>query len=296
MADGLLWFLLGFAAAALLALADWSAIFERVSRAFGEVAMPSSAANAQSVADEVVRRPADGVVLSRTDLGQLAEAELTALSPVVVWVLVLGERSDSTEWMRGRIAPWTVHPTSDDAIEYAGQRWAADRVAFLKAVPALAFHSRHGAVVVVDLWGDGALRTLARRDGRHLLTLGTPLGAITRHLRAQSPRRSGASGEMFQLVIRVLGWQSVDFLSRSTRLYGYGTVALGSDIEWIREYDYAYDRADVRRVMRAFREINAEDSLDQGAEITNAAAADWVDHEVSWGLAEIEAFLQDPKK
>jgi hypothetical protein len=112
-----------------------------------------------SDACESVRVTFGGEIMGNS-LGELRETELSSVDIGLAQVLVHAPIDAPYEWVHGRDVPKSVFPTLPAAHTAVAWLWIEDYQAcsgafYLRSVTSAILHTRLGAVMVVDVWGQG---------------------------------------------------------------------------------------------------------------------------------------------
>ena len=238
--------------------------------------------------------------------GELRETELSGVDIGLAQVLVHAPMDAPYEWVRGRDVPKAVFPTLDSAHSAVARLWvekyqASSGAFYMRSAPSVILHTRLGAVMVVDIWGDSKYRALVGKSGRVNLTINRSLGAIVDCIRATSAPRRGSRGTA-EFFINHIGWGAFDAYPKRRALSSFSSCIVDGvgGVEWIEESN-STPRAHMSKVIAEFHAANSPEEISAGNGLVAQArlAACQVKGEsapsgdVGAGIAQIEAFLRN---
>ncbi len=174
--------------------------------------------------------------------GLVLESDLTNVEVVAVYALTMGRASDAPEFAhdRGRDARFLL--TRGKVESALSALWEDDHVFSIRMIPALRFDSRHGCIVVADVWGDSEYRAFTGKRGQHYFRPSTPLLSIANA--AEAERHSGA-----EIWVGIAQRGDTEILAprRPPRSW----LAYSPDDPWADE-ENTYPTSTVRAVVRNF--------------------------------------------
>ncbi len=241
-------------------------------------------------------------------LGELRETELSSVDIGLAQVLVHAPTDAPYEWVRGRDVPKSVFPSLHAAHTAVARLWEEDCQAcsgafYMRSVPSVILHTRLGAVMVVDMWGDSKYRALTGKSGLVNLRINRSIGAIIDGIRTTAAAFRGDQYSA-EFVIRHIGWDSFDAFPHRKALTSLSSCIIDSvdgviGVDWIEESN-STPRAHMSKVIAGFLAANSPEDISSGREIVAQArlAASMANvgpaslDDVGAGIAQIEAFLR----
>ena len=175
--------------------------------------------------------------------GLVLESHLTNVEVVAVYALSTGHVNDSLDRVRSG-ADQRFLLTREKVEAALAALWEEDRVFFVRMIPALRFDSRHGCIVVADVWGNSEYRSFTGKHGQRYLQSTTPLLTI-----ANAAEREGGSDTWIAVAQR--GDTEILAPRRPPRSW----LVYSPTEPWVDE-ENTHPTSHVRAVVRNFHAVN----------------------------------------